>query len=231
MGQTEARLRQSQNVNEEKCPPRAPLFVAALERCGRLPRSDREPRVHGRGHLLQRRRGQRPAPPAAGGRRAEKPESGAQRGMVRVHHDAGVQSRPVRANLPPHRALRADLTGVLHVWHQGRPQAPQRPRLDVRGLRSRPGPGHQRGDRHREGRRTGGISMSSAGKTGSPTGAARRSRNPPEDEPDIRQPGGNRLLSVGEDVKSRGCCRPGKRRQRFVPTGRICCAGGRSCRP
>ena len=41
------------------------------------------------------------------------------------------------------------------------------------GLRGRPRPGHQRGGQHRQGRRTGGVSLWSAGKTGTRPGAAR----------------------------------------------------------
>ncbi|MGX9872902.1 cysteine desulfurase-like protein [Streptomyces cellulosae] len=69
---------------------------------------------------------------------------------------------------------------MLAVRRQRRTQAPQRPRVDVQGVRSRPGPGHQRGGQRRQGRRTGGISLWSAGKTGTRPGTAQRSRNPPE---------------------------------------------------
>ena len=46
-------------------------------------------------------------------------------------------------------------------------------------MRGRPRSGHQRGGQRRQGRRTGGFSLWSAGKTGTRPGAARRSRNPP----------------------------------------------------
>ncbi|GAA2115033.1 hypothetical protein GCM10009759_59790 [Kitasatospora saccharophila] len=49
--------------------------------------------------------------------------------------------------------------------------------MDVRGVRSCPRPGCQRGGQCRRSRRTGGASLWSAGKTGIRARTARRSRN------------------------------------------------------
>ncbi|MBW1604470.1 response regulator transcription factor, partial [Streptomyces sp. JJ66] len=124
------------------------------------------------------------------------------RRMVRVRGHAGVQSRPVRAHLREDRPLRADFPGVLTVRRQGRPQAPQRPCVDVPGVRGGPGPGHQRGGQHRQGGRTGRDSLWSAGKTGTRPGTARRSRNPPDTAAFNGAVGGNRRPSG-----RRGCQR------------------------
>ncbi len=59
-----------------------------------------------------------------------------------------------------------------------RPQAPARACVDLRGMRGRPGPGHQRGGQRRQGGRTGRDSLWSAGKTETRARTAQRSRNP-----------------------------------------------------
>jgi transposase len=64
-------------------------------------------------------------------------------------------------------------------------------RLVVPGVRRVAGPGHQRGGQRRQGRRAGGDSLWSAGKTGTRSGAARRSRNPPDLTPGRGVTGGN----------------------------------------
>ncbi len=57
---------------------------------------------------------------------------------------------------------------------------PLRVRSGARRVRGVAGPRHQRGGERREGRRAGGVSLWSAGKTRARPGTARRSRNPPE---------------------------------------------------
>ena len=88
--------------------------------------------------------------------------------------------------------FRADLPGVLSVRNQGRPEASACPGVDVPGVRGAAGPGHQCGGEHRQGRRAGGYSLWSAGKTTLlQGGAAQRSRNPPEVTPGSGVTGGN----------------------------------------
>ena len=73
-------------------------------------------------------------------------------------------------------------------------------------VRNVAGPGHQRGGQRRQGRRTGGDSLWSAGKTRTPRpSAAQRSRNPPELTPGSGRTGGNLRPSVqgGEGVNDR----------------------------
>src|SRR5207247_4252515 len=73
-----------------------------------------------------------------------------------------------------------------------RPQTAPRPFLAVPTVRSVAGPGHQRGGERRQGRRAGGDSLWSAGKTRSHApGTAQRSRNPPEAAPGSGVTGGN----------------------------------------
>jgi hypothetical protein len=60
---------------------------------------------------------------------------GARRRLVGVHRHAGVQGRPVRAHLRPDQPVGADLPGVLGVRGERRPQAPERPRVDLRPVR------------------------------------------------------------------------------------------------
>jgi putative transposase len=69
-------------------------------------------------------------------------------------------------------------------------QATSCPCLAVPAVRGVAGPGHQRGGQRRQGRRTGGDSLQSAGKTRAHPGAARRSRNPPEATPGSGVTGG-----------------------------------------
>src|SRR5215468_12700021 len=126
--------------------------------------------------------------------------------MVRLRGNAGVQGPPLRPAVPPDRPVHSDLTDLLPVRSERRPQATPRPRLAVRGMRSVAGPGHQRGGQRRQGRRAGGDSLPSAGKTGTRPGAARNpgqggSRNPPEVTPGSGMTGGN-LHPSGAERKS-----------------------------
>jgi IS605 OrfB family transposase len=95
---------------------------------------------------------------------------------------------------------------VCSACSPGRPQAPAHPRMDMQGQRNRPGQRHQRGGRHRQGRRAGGVSLWSAGKTGTPPGTARRNRDPPRRSIDRgRNP---RPLGPGAEVNRTGRSSP-----------------------
>ncbi len=97
--------------------------------------------------------------------------------------------RPVRAHQP----------GVRGVRRDGRPEAAQRPSVDVRGVRERPRPGRERGKEHiggRAGRQS--KRLWSRCQT-TPRGGRRGSRNPPERG--VSRAGGIPVVHGGEDVK------------------------------
>jgi putative transposase len=86
-------------------------------------------------------------------------------GWSSFYSDAGVQSLAVRPGVPPDWPVRAHLANLLPVRGEGRPQAAARPRLAMPRVRGVAGPGRQRGGQRRQGRRAGGDSLWSAGKT------------------------------------------------------------------
>ena len=94
------------------------------------------------------------------------------RRLVGVRGYAGIQGPAVRADVHQDRPVRADLPHLLSMRDQGRSQAAARPRLAVPGMRDMAGPGYQRGGQRRQGRRAGGNSLQSAGKTRSPVPGA-----------------------------------------------------------
>ncbi|MDQ1051187.1 transposase [Streptomyces sp. V4I2] len=96
----------------------------------------------------------------------------ARRRMVLVREHAGIQGGKIRADSGGDRPVRADLPDLLHLRRQGRTQAPRCPGVDVCRLRHGPRPGPQCRDQCEDGRRTGGIGLRSAGKTGSNPGTA-----------------------------------------------------------
>src|SRR6266851_4363198 len=120
--------------------------------------------------------------------------------MVGVHRDAAVQGPAVRPGVPPHRPVRAHLPGVLGLRRERRAEAAAHTCLAVPGMRGMAGPGCERGGERRQGRRAGGDSLWSAGKTGTDPGAALRSRNPPEATPGRGVTDGNLRLQSGEEV-------------------------------
>ena len=92
-----------------------------------------------------------------------------------------------------HRIGRFEPTSqsVLGLRGEGRPQAAARPPMAVRRVRGVARPGRERGGERRQGRRAGGDSLWSAGKTRARPGPARRSRNPPDVTPESSVTGGN----------------------------------------
>ncbi len=98
------------------------------------------------------------------------------RGLVTVRRHARIQGAAVRADLRQDRQVRAHQPGVLHLRTSGRAQAPASTGVDLPHVWHRPRPGPQRRDQCETGRRTGGIGLRSAGKTGTRPGTARRNR-------------------------------------------------------
>ncbi len=124
------------------------------------------------------------APGTSAGFRGVPGGSGGFRGVP-----GACQDRPVRAHQP----------GVLGVRRDGRPEAAQRPCVDVRGVRERPRPGRERGKEHiggRAGRQS--KRLWSRCQT-TPRGSRRGSRNPPERG--VSRAGGIPVVHGGEDVK------------------------------
>src|SRR6185437_8352544 len=99
-------------------------------------------------------------------------------GQLRDH--AGIQGPAVWAAVPPDRPVRANIPGVFGVRDERRPETAPNPHLAVPRVWGVAGPGYQRGGSRRHGRRAGGDSLWSAGKTGTRPGAARGNRNPPD---------------------------------------------------
>ena len=75
--------------------------------------------------------------------------------LVAVAAADGGQSSAVWAHVCQDRPVRAHQPGVLGVRGEGRPEAAQRPAVDVRGVRDRPRPGRECSEEH-FGRRAGG---------------------------------------------------------------------------
>src|SRR6185312_9070897 len=78
-----------------------------------------------------------------------------------------------RPGVSPDRPVRPHVADMLGLRDQGRPQAAAGACLAVPGVRGVAGPGRERGGERREGRRAGGVSLWSAGKTRACPGAAR----------------------------------------------------------
>ena len=100
------------------------------------------------------------------------------RGLDGIREHAGIQSPAPWAHSGEDRPVRADLPDLLHLRHRGRSQTPARPRMDLHRLRHPPRSGPQRRTQCPTGRRTGGNSLRSAGKTRTRSGTARRNRKP-----------------------------------------------------